>query len=600
MADVFISYKSEDRSSAELIARALEVEGFTVWWDPDLQSGQDYQEVIDTNLRTALAVVVLWSPLSVKSRWVRSEATVGDRQGALLPVMVAACDRPVAFELVQTTDLTLWRGNRDAPEWRRFIDAVRATLTKRRAQAASASPPAPMAASDLEGLFWSSIRDSADRSDFESYLSRYPNGHFSDLARTRLKVGKGPTKALIARHKALIALGAAVVVIGAALALSQGILKRTPTVPNAPPTAPTGTPIAASDKVIEIWFGGSPHQSELPSAALSSTILDTARALGYKVNSRGLYATDFMPELLKALASGNPPDVVFVDNYLHVIGGTTALGTFTGMQSDARLRPQLVRVNEALGDLGRGWTFLLGASPDHAGADTLVAELSGCPTPLGALGEESLRTLQLQAESAARGFLQCVADPALYDRAALTRDCAKQQTHLRRVSVCRITAAAKLALVETAAAIAGEHEVGRRSIVSVHRFDDGWRVLVVSGDAVSTGTTAGQWRALAPRFTRSRTAPAQASLQTPDGVLPSPPAGQRFGDFTWLPAQGPAIGQFVELNYANDTRLFLVGPAEGRLSTGKLITTNGAWRWRVWTVGSDGAVVLSETRSFQH
>jgi TIR domain len=110
MADVFLSYKSEDRPSAKVIADALEAEGISVWWDPALHTGQDYQDVIENNLRDAAVVVVLWSPRSVKSRWVRSEATIGDRKGALVPVMVEPCDRPVAFEAERTARNDLgWR-----------------------------------------------------------------------------------------------------------------------------------------------------------------------------------------------------------------------------------------------------------------------------------------------------------------------------------------------------------------------------------------------------------------------------------------------------------------------------------------------------------
>ncbi len=304
--------------------------------------------------------------------------------------------------------------------------------------------------------------------------------------------------------------------------------------------------------------------------------------------------------MLKAIAVGNAPDVIFTDNYIHVKGGKTATGSFDGMQSDAKLHSRLFAVSEALGDLGRGWAFLVAGSPDHEAAEALVAEFSGCQTPMPSPGEELLRRLQLQAEAAARDFLQCSQDPSIYDRAALSRDCAEQTTTPRRIEVCRITSTAKLAFVETAVAITGELLVGRRSIVSVHRFDDGWRLLAVSSDPASVGETAGRWRALEPRFGASGMAPTAATLQTPDGVLPAPAAGERFGEFSWLPAEPASIAQVVEMNYGRDTRLFLVDPAESRLSTGRLWTTKSTWHWRVWTVGADGAIALSETRSFQN
>jgi len=44
--------------------------------------------VTETALRTALAVVVLWSTRSVVSRWVRAESTIEARNKTLAPGMI--------------------------------------------------------------------------------------------------------------------------------------------------------------------------------------------------------------------------------------------------------------------------------------------------------------------------------------------------------------------------------------------------------------------------------------------------------------------------------------------------------------------------------
>ena len=111
--DIFLSYNREDAVVAKLFADAFACEGLEVWWDQTLRSGEAYDEVTEAALRGAKVVVVLWSPRSVASRWVRAEATIGERNQALMPVTIEPCERPVMFELTQTADLAHWRGDAD-------------------------------------------------------------------------------------------------------------------------------------------------------------------------------------------------------------------------------------------------------------------------------------------------------------------------------------------------------------------------------------------------------------------------------------------------------------------------------------------------------
>ncbi|HXR51304.1 MAG TPA: toll/interleukin-1 receptor domain-containing protein, partial [Steroidobacteraceae bacterium] len=125
MPDVFLSYSREDQVVARHFAEGLESEGFTVWWDQTLRSGEAYDQVTERALREAKAVVVLWSKHSVDSRWVRAEATTADRKGTLVPAMIENCDRPIMFELTHTTDLSRWRGEPRDPVWRAYVEDVR-------------------------------------------------------------------------------------------------------------------------------------------------------------------------------------------------------------------------------------------------------------------------------------------------------------------------------------------------------------------------------------------------------------------------------------------------------------------------------------------
>ena len=128
--DIFLSYSREDRAAAQHIAESFGAEGLNVWWDAALQSGQTFDEVIEQRLKEAKAVVVLWSPRSVTSRWVRAEATLADRRNKLVPAIIEPCDRPIAFELTHTADLSEWTGDGSDSRWRAFVDDVRRMVEK--------------------------------------------------------------------------------------------------------------------------------------------------------------------------------------------------------------------------------------------------------------------------------------------------------------------------------------------------------------------------------------------------------------------------------------------------------------------------------------
>ena len=123
--EIFLSYSREDRTAARHFAESFAGEGFSVWWDAALRSGQTFDEVIEKELRAAKAVVVLWSPRSVLSRWVRAEATLADRRNKLVPAIIEACDRPIIFELTHAADLSDWTGDTADLRWRTLVNDLR-------------------------------------------------------------------------------------------------------------------------------------------------------------------------------------------------------------------------------------------------------------------------------------------------------------------------------------------------------------------------------------------------------------------------------------------------------------------------------------------
>ncbi|MBZ5656459.1 MAG: toll/interleukin-1 receptor domain-containing protein [Acidobacteriia bacterium] len=125
MTEVFLSYAKEDRSKAANLARVLSDKGWTIFWDREIPIGKNWNDVIEQRIPEAKVVTALWSPSSVKSRWVITEADFGAEHRKLLPVMIEATEVPIAFRLVQYADLTSWDGSStDHAELKRLFQAL--------------------------------------------------------------------------------------------------------------------------------------------------------------------------------------------------------------------------------------------------------------------------------------------------------------------------------------------------------------------------------------------------------------------------------------------------------------------------------------------
>jgi tetratricopeptide (TPR) repeat protein len=131
MADVFISYASEDRNRVRPLAEALAARGFSVWWDRALAAGQDYASVIEQELRAARVVIVVWTEGSAASTFVRDEAGRARDDGRLVPVLLDKVDIPLGFGSFQAEDFSRWNGGSAAPQMQLLEEAVRAKLEGR-------------------------------------------------------------------------------------------------------------------------------------------------------------------------------------------------------------------------------------------------------------------------------------------------------------------------------------------------------------------------------------------------------------------------------------------------------------------------------------
>jgi tetratricopeptide (TPR) repeat protein len=131
MADIFISYASEDRGRVRPLAEALQERGFNVWWDRSLAAGQDYTAIIEKELKAAKAVIVVWTQSSTASTFVRDEAGRARDEGRLVPVMLDSVQLPLGFGAFQAEDFTRWNGGANAPQMQLLVEVLNAKLSGR-------------------------------------------------------------------------------------------------------------------------------------------------------------------------------------------------------------------------------------------------------------------------------------------------------------------------------------------------------------------------------------------------------------------------------------------------------------------------------------
>lgn len=130
---VFISYKREEKDFANRVRAVLALATRAeIWWDEDLQTGGKWNEDLDQALRDAGCVVVIWSKLSVRSDWVKQEASFAKYAGSILPLLKEPCDVPPPFQSIQTADLTNWSGDERVPEFAKIAERTRLLIASRK------------------------------------------------------------------------------------------------------------------------------------------------------------------------------------------------------------------------------------------------------------------------------------------------------------------------------------------------------------------------------------------------------------------------------------------------------------------------------------
>lgn len=81
MGHIFISYSRKDEQYVNKLVEALENEGFDVWIDRELLTGDTWIQVINHKIDTCDAFVIVMTENSKESTWVRREVLYAIQEG---------------------------------------------------------------------------------------------------------------------------------------------------------------------------------------------------------------------------------------------------------------------------------------------------------------------------------------------------------------------------------------------------------------------------------------------------------------------------------------------------------------------------------------
>jgi TIR domain len=107
---VFISYSGTDRAYVGRLAAHLAGRNIPVWYDYEIAAGDRLATVIQQQIDTCAAFVVVLTPAAVASEWVHREISYAvHTRKPVLPLRLARCDVPIMLIDRHYEDVTGWR-----------------------------------------------------------------------------------------------------------------------------------------------------------------------------------------------------------------------------------------------------------------------------------------------------------------------------------------------------------------------------------------------------------------------------------------------------------------------------------------------------------
>ncbi len=89
LPQIFISYSKQDVEFVRYLAALLRDQGFDVWYDAELNPGEDWWTVLEREIRACDAFIVVMTPQARQSRWVLRELLLAEKlHKPVFPVLV--------------------------------------------------------------------------------------------------------------------------------------------------------------------------------------------------------------------------------------------------------------------------------------------------------------------------------------------------------------------------------------------------------------------------------------------------------------------------------------------------------------------------------
>ena len=106
MSYVFISYSKKDKKYANNLVKEIRIQGFDVWIDDRIDYGDQWEKTIEAKLEGCGAFILIMTPDSKGSRWVKNELARAERRGKKIFPLLLQGDGPwFSIETIQFFDV---------------------------------------------------------------------------------------------------------------------------------------------------------------------------------------------------------------------------------------------------------------------------------------------------------------------------------------------------------------------------------------------------------------------------------------------------------------------------------------------------------------